>query len=554
MVELDEETTVIARGAFWQNLTGIAVKLLAFIYTIIIARFVVQEQVGLFYFGLGVVGTISIFADLGLSQAIIRYVPYYIGKKDERLAHQTINVAVIFGVLLLSLCSLFTYFFAGSIAAFFQNPPLEGVLVLLAFYLAIIQSYTIANSLLFAFKRAKEAAFGATLQSLLKLIFLLLLIFPLGANAQMLAIGFTASYAFSAFYLLFELRKSFGWLKKGSSFTLRENASLLVRELLPFGLIMVGSMAFAAIIISFDRLLLGYFLKQDANAQIAIYSLATNLAGLCIIFSGSITSILFPVASELVGREHSKDRPDWSKVNKTSQTALKWVLFSSVPLTAFLAAFSAPMLRILYGIEYEPGGLALSIFTFGMFVSYITMIQRTVLIGMRLMYIDALCLGVGAAVNIGLNWLLIPMYGISGSAFASFVAFLAMSLLTNHYARTKFGFQFPLSAWKNIAAGAMVFAMLLAIQIAAYPSIVNLPLSFGDGLLFGVLDKLAKLALLLCFFAIGSFAYLVLINLLRLFEHDDVQVFRQIFSKFGFPAWVGAFFVRLVFWNQKELH
>jgi len=213
------------------------------------------------------------------------------------------------------------------------------------------------------------------------------------------------------------------------------------------------------------------------------------------------------------------------------------------------------MLRVLYGASYEPGSLSLSLFALGTFIGFAGAIQRTTLAGMRLVKIDLFCVACGALINIALNFLLIPPFGISGAAFASLIAFLTIAWMNNHYARKYFGFAFPLGAWKNICAGLLVFILLLAIETAAYPYLINLPISISDGgIVFGVLDKFIKLAVLLAFFAIGALLYLALINALRLFEHEDVQVFRQIFSKFGIPPHFTSFFVRLVFWNQKELH
>lgn len=547
-MELDEETTILAKGMLWQNATNIIVKLLAFVYTIIIARFVAQSEVGLFYFALGIVGTVGIFADLGLTTALTRYVPYFIGKKDNVSVQKTVAIVVFGGTILLSVASISTFLLSGQISRFFNNPALEPVLAILAVQLAIAQTYGISNALLFSLKKVRESSVANSLQAFLKLIFMLLLIFSLGANAVSLSIAFMLSYAFAAFYLLFALRKCSGWLKNEVRLRLLDCLPLL-RELLPFGIMIVGVMAFSTIIGYSDKLLLGYMLREGANEQIAIYSIATSLSALSVIFSGSLISIFYPVVSGLVGTE------DWKKVNKTSQTALKWLLFSSVPIAAFLMAFSAPMLRVLYGASYESGSTVLALFALGTFAGSAGTIQRTALAGMRLVKVDLFCVACGAIVNIILNILLIPPFGINGSAFASLVAFITMSGLNQHYAHKYFGFAFPKSAWKNILAGIIVFCILFAIELAAYPYITNIPFQLGDGgVVFGVLDKFLKLAVLLSFFALGALLYLALINLLRLFEHEDVQIFRHISSKFGFPAWITAFFVRLVFWNQKELH
>ena len=387
-------------------------------------------------------GTIGIFADLGLASAITRYVPYYLGKKDNAAAHRTISVAVFLGIFLMLAASSVTFFFAQQIAGIFGNPKIAAVLQLFAFHLAIVQVYTITNSLLFAFKQVRASAIAGGIQAFLKLFFMLVLVFSFEASASALAIGFMFSYAITALYLLWELRGHFGWMAKKAHTSMAEYFPLL-REFIPFGIMVVGMMAFGTLINYSDRLMLGFFLHEEANAQIAIYSLATSLALLSTMFSGSITSIFYPIVSGLVGKN------DLQKVNKTSQTALKWLLFSSVPIAAFLAAFSAPMLRVLYGVEYEPGSLALSLFAAGILISYTTVIQRIVLAGMRLIKIDLMCVGIGALANILLNAFLIPPFGINGAAFASLLAFCIMSFLNQHYAHKYFGFVFPKSALRD---------------------------------------------------------------------------------------------------------
>jgi O-antigen/teichoic acid export membrane protein len=547
-MELDEETRVMAKGIAWQNVANVSTKLLAFVYTIIIARFVSQEEVGLFYFGMGIVGLFSIFADLGFTTSVIRYVPYYLGKKDVNAAGRTVSLTVIVGVSLLFASSISLYALSGALAAFFANPKLEPVLMLFAIQLAISQVYLIASSILTSLKRIKESGIASVSQTVLKLAFTVALIFSLGADAKSLALAFMVSYVLGTFYLIYELRRCLGWMPRDGKFDLSGHWEAF-REMVPFGVTMVSVMLFGTIIASSDRIMIGYFGGEAANAQIAVYSIATGLGGLVGLFAGSIFAIFFPLISEIVGRE------DWGKVTKTSQTAVRWALYSSMPMLAFLVAFAAPMLRILYGREYEVGSAALAFYSVGLFVTYFGATQRTVLASMRLLKVEFFSIVVGAVVNLVLNYILIPPFGIAGSGFASMVAFFSMTYVNHHYAKKFFGFEIPGSIWRNIACGLVVFVVLQSISMAAYARLVNLPFSFGESTIASaVIDKIAKLAVLSVFFAIGCGVYLLLLNLLHLFEHEDARVFQGILKKFGLPHWMNMLAMRMVFWNQKEIH
>lgn len=543
-MELDEETAALASGTLWQNAGNIAMKLVSFVYTVLVARLVSQEEVGLFYFALSLVGIITIFADFGLSQTVQRYVPYYLGKGERMAASRVLALSVLLSTALLLAVTVIAFFAAPSLAGVFNNPGLGPVLAFLAIYLCINQCFNIASSVLVALKQMRERSIGANLQNLLKLAFTIALVAVLGPNARALAAAFMLSFIAGAFYLLWALRTAlrrldlpppsgFGWCVP------------MLADILPFGLTMVSISMFGVFIGYTDRVLLGYLLPLGANVQIAIYSFAINLASLAGLFAASITIILLPVASGLISH------PDATRIHKAARTSMRWMLFSALPLAAFLAAFSAPLLRVVYGAAYEPGALSLSIFTIGTVFFLLGTVQGTLIAAHRLVRLELKAFMAGAAVNIILNLLLIPRFGINGSAFAGLVCFAVIAWVNQHYAARRFGFSIPSSVWKNLLAGALVGLLLFALEQASYGYVVGFHLFTvpGSSVAAGVMDKAASAALLSVFFCIGSLAYLVLLNLMRLFEREDRRVFEKIAAKAGLPHPAAARLADWVFWN-----
>ena len=545
MEETGEENAVMAKGALWQNATNILIKLSAFVYTVIIARLVAQDDVGVFYFAIGILGTLQIFVDLGLTTAIMRYLPYYFGKKDNAQAKKILNLTVFLGIFLMFVFSAALFLASGLIAQSFGNPKLEMMLKLLSISVAITQTFTILSSLMVSMKKLREYSIGGTVQAIAKLVLTIILIVAIGADARSLGIAFMGSTIIAAAYLLYEMRGLLGWAQAQGTFSISEYIES-AKELIPFGITMVGVLTFSTIIGYFDRIMLGYFLTSDANNQIAIYTLSISFAGMAALFAGSVLSIFYPVISELVGKG------DFKKVSKTTSTALRWVLFSSIPITAFLVAFSAPLLRVLYGAAYEPGYLALALFSIGMFANFAGAVQRTTLAGMRLVKIELLSVGAGALTNIVLNIILIPGFGITGAAFAGLASFVVISSFNQYYAKKYFGFEFPKSAWKNILAGVVVFAILQVVELRAYGGLTTLHFGLDNsGILLGVLDKVIKMAILGVFFAFGSVIYLALLNLMNLFEAEDFKVCGDLLVKIGLPKSINKLALRLIFWRHK---
>lgn len=549
-MELDDDIETIARGSIWHGFNTLIFKFLSFLYTIIIARMVLQEEVGVFYFALGLVGLVGIFSDAGFTQAITRYVPYYLGKKDTKSASLAIRVSWDVSIILGLILAAALFFLAQPIAAFFSNPPLAGVLRILAIYVFVYQIFNVVASWLIAFKKVREASNGANLQNAVKLIItLVFVLYAAWADAQALAIATILSFIVSTVYLFFSARKETAKLPAAKEDAGRGRGyRKMMREMGGFGMTMIFVLLMATLVTYTDRLLLGYFLKEGANAQIAIYSIATGLASLVGLFAASIMAIFYPVISEIHGRGDEKKR------NVACGTAIRWILFSSLPIAAFLIAFSSPMLHLLYGAAYEPGAPVLSLFSIGIFASLLGTAQRTALAGMRRLDVERNVAIVTFAGNAVLNVLFIPIWGINGAALASMLALLGMAVLNQHYASSIMKFSFPPSAWKNMLAGAAAFIVLMLLEAFAYDRILSLQLPTDSSIMSLVIGKAITLAALGVFAAIGAGIYLVLINIMRLFEHEDAEVFRRIAARMGLPAGIQKLAVKIVFWNQKEIH
>ncbi len=548
-MELDEETATMAVGTFWSNLGVIAVKLVSFIYMILIARLVAQSEVGLFYLGIGMMGVVSIFADLGISQTVQRYLPYFLGKNDKASARRVLALNIFLGLLPPLIVAFLVWQLAPAIANNVRNPGLEPLLAYLAIYLFVNQVFNILLNILVALKKMKERSVGTNLQNVLKVVFTLLLVWAIGPQAATLSIAFILSLAAGAIYLLYV---AFGVLK--SQDLLPAPADLfdtaarpLLLNILPFGLTMLGVSMFSLLISYMGVLALGYLLGGAGNASIGIYSMATAFAAVANILAASVITIFLPVASGLVSKTDS------AKITKTAQTALRWVLFSTIPVVAFLAAFAPSLLRVLYGADYESGALTLSLFSIGTLLYYLGSVQGTLIAAHRFVKLELIAFLFGALANVILNFALIPIWGINGAAFASLASFGIIAAVNHYFARKKFGFSIPTSAWKNLFCGFLLLALLAALHAISYDYLVHLPIPLPSGSLAGmVLDKVVKVIILGFFMGLGCLAYLVLLNLFGLFEDEDRSVMKHLLDKMKLPAKIKASLLGFIFWGAKK--
>jgi PST family polysaccharide transporter len=89
------------------------------------------------------------------------------------------------------------------------------------------------------------------------------------------------------------------------------------------------------------------------------------------------------------------------------------------------------VVRLLYGAEYSAAASILVIHAWSAIFFYVAIMQTGYDITERLTWLNALRTAAGATVNIGLNFVLIPRYGGSGSALATLISLSCSGFLFN---------------------------------------------------------------------------------------------------------------------------
>jgi len=165
-----------------------------------------------------------------------------------------------------------------------------------------------------------------------------------------------------------------------------------------------------------DRLFIHYYYGDD---EVAIYSLIYSLSLLLTVVITAVNSTLTP------WRYKQFDTRNMNKNRKITS-----IFVTEMSLMVFCLVLIGPEIIYFFGGEkYSPG------------VSLIPILANTILI---LLVYDtyssiefylgktiyaAIFTVAGALVNIGMNFLLIPIYGITGAAFATIISYLVMAIL-----------------------------------------------------------------------------------------------------------------------------
>ena len=220
-------------------------------------------------------------------------------------------------------------------------------------------------------------------------------------------------------------------------------ATVEPRDLWKYSLSMFATSLFYKYTFGLDITFLGYY---RAAADVGLYAVALKLQPVIFIPAYAISEIFNPMVAEL----HAKN--EIGQIERLYKTVTKWTLTLSVPIYLLIVLFYQPILR-LFGKEFGGAADALMILaTANLLVNFVGMAGYVInMIGRPT--VNLVNSIVTAVINIGLFFLLIPPFGVTGAATAYATGLLVINLVRAIQVRRFLGIiPFKVSQLKVVAA------------------------------------------------------------------------------------------------------
>lgn len=405
----------LIQGAAWSFALKIAATGLAFVTSIILARVLGVEGYGIYAYAMALVGLLGIPASLGLPQLVLRNVAAYQARSEWglmrgllRWANQAVLLTSLgFGVIaLLVSLALRDHF----------NPTM-----LAAFFLALSTLPLVALNALRA-STLRGLGYVALAQlpgSLIRPFSFLALVV---VTYLLLGNRFNASWAVGVQVGAMAIALGFGILMMMRHMPKEVNdtppvydSRTWVGSALPF--LLIGGMQL--INNQTDIVMLGAL--QGAEA-VGIYRVATRTAQLVVFVLGAASAVLQPTIAKLYAAR------DMQRLQRVATQSARVVLLVSVPVAIVLIVFGRWIL-VIFGQEFTKGATALAILSVGQLVNA-GMGFVGILLSMTGHERDtARSVGIAAVVNVVLNAILIPVWGINGAATATATSLVVWNLI-----------------------------------------------------------------------------------------------------------------------------
>ncbi len=232
------------------------------------------------------------------------------------------------------------------------------------------------------------------------------------------------------------------------------------------------------------------------NAQAGYYTAASLIARIPYFLFTILGLMLMPA---IAGTQREKVRP-------FVKSALRYVLIFAIPSSVALFVTATPAATLLYRSEYAQAGPALAVLSLGMLALTLSYLLGIVISALGRPYLPAFIVALMVAASAGIQFILIPLYGIVGGAIATSLI-SAVSLLVFYVVLLRMhGNALLLKSAIKLAIAALIMA---PIGLTPLPNKFFLPLLYA---------------------AMGA-VYLGLLVLFRELHRSDIEKLKDLIPK-----------------------
>lgn len=372
-----------------------------------VARYLGPEQYGLFSYAASFVGLFTIFATLGLDGIVVRELVKDESRRDVLLGTafrlKQIGTVLVMGLLVIAI-------------QFSSNDPYTNLLVFIIAGMMIFQTFNVIDFYFQSKVLSKYVTYvniGSLLTSSLIKISLILADAPLVAFA--LAALFDSIIVASGLLYFY--------VKNGFSLKAWDFDRKVARDLLRDSWPLILSGLAVSVYMKIDQIMIKEMLNSEAVGQ---YAAAVRISEAWYFIPLLATKSLFPaiVNAKRIGRDLYYTR---------LQRLYDLMMWMTVAIALPMTLISKWLIDLLYGPQYSLAGSVLMIHIWtGVFVG-LGLVKGKWLIAENLTRFPLYTAFISAGLNILLNYLLIPKYGIFGAAYGTLFSQIFSAYLINFF-------------------------------------------------------------------------------------------------------------------------
>ncbi len=457
----------VAKNVFWLTVSNFGGRLLRSIIIIYSARVLGASEWGVFSYAISLIAFITVFTDIGISPILVRETAK---SRDNATAQKEILSTSFFLKLILLAFGVVVVIFTAP-----QLTAVAGVKAILPIVVFILIFDTFRDFGFYLIRAMEKMEWEAMLY--------------MTTNAAIVVLGFiflkfspkvalfTLSYALGTGVglaaTIFVLRKHFSGIFSNYSSAW---AKSILTSAWPFAI----SGALGALMINTDILIIGWLRSAQ---DVGLYSVGQRIVQLLYVLPAVLSTSLFPTLARLAGK-------DDKKVSLAVERVLSFVYLAAIPMALGSVILGKGIINFVFGSGYADAVSSFQVLGITMLIDFPVAILSGMVFAYNRQKKLMIYSAIGGILNVVLDFILIPKFGIVGSAFATLAAQILSNIYLHWTARRLNNFVVLPHLKKVFFASAVMAVAILSMNFAGWH--VLIAVTAGIAVYFGTLFALRE--------------------------------------------------------------
>ena len=503
MTKAIELAKVSAKGGF-HLLWGLLVStIISAVGSIIIANLLGPDNYGLYAIALTAPNLISIFRDMGIASALVKYSAQYKAENNVAKMKSVFVSSLLFEIILGLALSILSFVLSGFLASNLNRPTIFPFIQVASLIILTGAIVNVASAAFTGMEKMHLNSIMIVIQSVVKTGIVIALVL-LGFGSFGAVTGFTIALLITAvagFLLVWTIYRPLIQQTKSKLEFLST-----IKTMLKYGLPLSISTIVGGFLTQFLTYILAIYVTS--NATIGNYSVAANFIILINFFAMPINTMMFPAFSKL---DYNKDK---DSLRIVYQYSVKYSALVVVPVSALVITLAQPAIGTIFQNRYTEAPLFLALLSISYLLSALgSLSENNLITGQGYTTFNLKMTLLGVAIGFPLGFVLISQFGVIGLIITTFSISLPGLLIGLRFIKKQFEVSID---WISSAK------ILLSAAIASVPTYImvsTLPLSNLMLLIIGVI--------------VFSTIFVVSTLLTRTLNAADIVNLRQIIQGLG---------------------
>ncbi|HTY39757.1 MAG TPA: oligosaccharide flippase family protein [Candidatus Paceibacterota bacterium] len=450
----------VAKNTFWltfSNFGGRAFKAIVIVYG---ARVLGTTSYGVFSYAFTLAGFFTLLFEPGVNSIVMREIPKATPEESRRILATTL----VMKLALIAAAVLVVLF----IAPLFSTLPGATTLIPI---IAVVVTFDSLREFFSAFIRSNEKMeweAGIFMLTNFAIVFFGFLFMSFSKTALALSWAYAAGTIVGAGTAFLVLRKKLSGI---FSYFSKKLVKPIIVSAWPFAI----TGALGLLLTNTDIIILSW---MRTASEVGIYSAAIRVIQILYVLPVVFQYSTLPVLSRLAKNDNAKFRSAFERT-------VRLIFLLSIPMALGGTILGTQIMGLLFGTPYLPGSLALKLLLLTMIVDYPALIIGAAMFAYNHQKNLINASLIGGISNVVLDLVLIPPFGMAGSAFGTLLAQILVNWYLWHTMKKINYFTILPQLKKIIVSGLFMGLATTAMLFLGLPVIMNIVISAG--IYFGIL-------------------------------------------------------------------